>query len=503
MADKIKENFYLILIIYTLLFSLAVKLAVVISFNFPYSYDEIIVTEVSKQPLPKLLDTVLAEPHPPGFYLFLKLFPVDNIMLTRILLIALFYAGVAAALFCGYKSKIIRRYGMEVGIILFFSTLPFFVVPSYAKQDTVSLLLLLPTLFLLLNYSESKRQKTLTLAVILIFMQFFIGYVYFVYSFVMLLITILSSDSFSKIFFKKNWYLFLFGLPSLLYLLTYFPAQLSSNLHRFRWLEDVPSGIFIWLGRNLVYAQDTYAGVVDLIVIVFLFILFKAISKRIANTPIFYRDIILMFFFVTALVSYIFGWFRIPRYSITVLFLALVIVGNYIRKFLDRRRYMYILLIVVFLQTISTAFMYSSHIQEEKKYLDITNVFREVMKDGTTKIGFLTPHPNSAFVLRKSFPKEIAIVPVSPVVNFYVDPGEINRNLLLVEGAPLDLSVEDLVELLKSKELNSYVYMFSESSHYYDPSLKLFTALSSLCDIRKVYEATGFQIIYFNNCKRV
>src|SRR5690349_17234814 len=45
-----------------------------ISRNIPYNYDEYLLTEISKEPLPIMLDTIRFEPHPIGFYLLLKTF---------------------------------------------------------------------------------------------------------------------------------------------------------------------------------------------------------------------------------------------------------------------------------------------------------------------------------------------------------------------------------------------------------------------------------------------
>jgi hypothetical protein len=502
-VDKLKENANLLLIIYTLAFSLIERIVVLVSFNARYFYDETIVTEISKQPLKKLLDTVLAEPHPPGFYLFLKLFPVDHILATRISLYAFFFAGIIAILAYGYKSGVIKRHNMEVGIILFFCMSAFYSVSFSVKQDIVSLLLFLLTLFLLLNYRENRKQKLLTGAALLILIQFFFGYAYFVYSFGMLLVAVFSAEKINKWFLRKNWYLLLFGLPILFYLLFYFPIQFQNNLHRFKWLEDSTNGMVAWLGANLLSNQVTFAGITDLMVIIFLAILFSAISKRISSVTTFYKDTLLMFFFMTVVVSYLLGWFRVPRYSIPSFFLAWIIIGNVLRKYLDKKYGYYILVIVViWFQTISGSLLYYGVSREEKFYTAISDTFNELSQSGKTKIGFLTSHPNSAFVLKKNFSKEVTLIPISPVANFNWDLEEIDKKLLLTEGVPLSMPVEECMSAIKSKGMDSYLYLFFKSNSYYDRSFTLITALSTLCDIEKVYEVGGSQLIYFNNCQK-
>jgi hypothetical protein len=504
-VDRLNENTNLLLIVYTLTLSLIERIVIFVSLNTRYLYDEVIVTEISKQPLRKLLDTVSSEPHPPGFYLFLKLFPVDNVLATRISLCALFFVSITAILIYGYKSGVIKRYNMEVGMALFFCMSTFYYSSFFVKQDIVSLLFFLLTLFLLLNYHENGKQKLLIGATFLIFSQFFFGYVHFVYSFGMLLVAVFSTEKVNKQFFRKNWYLLFFSIPILFYLLLYFPTQFQNNLHRFGWLKDGASGMVAWLGGNLFSRQDIFLGITDFMVLVFLVILFNAISKRISGAKPFYKDTLLMFFFMTVVVSYLFGWFKMARYSISSLFLAWIVVGNSLRKYLDKKYGHYILIIVViWFQVMSASFLWYVADYDEKLYATISDALNELSRHGKTKIGFLTSHEISAFVLKINAPKDIAtaLTPISPVVDFNWDPEEINKKLLLKDGVPIKMSVEEVASFMKSKGMDSYLYLFFESNSYYDPDLKLITALSTLCDIEKVYSGTGAQLIYFNNCQK-
>ncbi len=123
--SKYKKFFYIdkflhLFPIFVLILSFSIKITLYKVFGTEYWYDEIITTEIGKQSLPVLLDTIKAEPHPPGFYIFLKIFPVENMSKTRFLLVSLSYLLISLITIWGYKVQVLTKYKLSWGLALFF-----------------------------------------------------------------------------------------------------------------------------------------------------------------------------------------------------------------------------------------------------------------------------------------------------------------------------------------------------------------------------------------------
>src|SRR3989344_3232294 len=119
-------------------------------FPMPYWYDEIVFISFSKQSFPDLLQTLTAEPHPPVFFLFLKLLPIDNIVLTRTILLLTTYLLSIISLMHAQHYKLLEKYNLNLGIALFFSSYTFLETSMYVKDAVISTPLVLITLFSLL-----------------------------------------------------------------------------------------------------------------------------------------------------------------------------------------------------------------------------------------------------------------------------------------------------------------------------------------------------------------
>ena len=120
-----------------------------------YWYDETILISVSTQGFFEILDTLKAEPHPIGLFLFLKLLPLNNIFITRVIITGTSCILTILALIYAYKTDLVKEYKLSVGLALFFASKTFYHITTYTKVEPLAFPFLLLSLFFLLNIFKS------------------------------------------------------------------------------------------------------------------------------------------------------------------------------------------------------------------------------------------------------------------------------------------------------------------------------------------------------------
>lgn len=130
--------------------------------KFPcYDYDETIITSISRQPLEMLIDTVKAEPHPPTFYIFLKVFNTENIIVTKIFTTIIALSLTIISFYVGEKKNLWEKHKLYPALLLITLSTGYLYSISRVKQDfiTIPLTILFFTIYLL--YRREKEIKYL------------------------------------------------------------------------------------------------------------------------------------------------------------------------------------------------------------------------------------------------------------------------------------------------------------------------------------------------------
>lgn len=158
-----KKDSLIWLVWVTLFISFIIKLIFYLQNKATYSFDELILTTISQQPLSLLFDTILSDPHPPGIYLFLKLFPVKNIAATKILITCLSYTLFSVAILIATAKGYIKKFSLSLGLIAFFSSFTFWLITSEVKQDAITFPLVLVGIVFLISLFKERKTKIIDL----------------------------------------------------------------------------------------------------------------------------------------------------------------------------------------------------------------------------------------------------------------------------------------------------------------------------------------------------
>ncbi|KKR28718.1 MAG: hypothetical protein UT61_C0043G0006 [Candidatus Woesebacteria bacterium GW2011_GWA1_39_8] len=239
---------YLHLPYYVLGFVYIVKVLILFVVKPVYEFDEVILTQISKQAPTKLLDSVSVDPHPPGFYFLLKFFPVENVLYSKLLILTLSFALFVLVIVYVYRS-FTRSRALMIGLALFFASYSFFSIPSVLKQDSLSLPILLMIFFMALKFVESRkvRREEITLINLLSLILLFLGYVNYLYAVLIIAATffVFKKDKYGqKLIFLQ---LLVFGL----YIYLFGFTQLINNTQRFSLVSEIPNSIISSLNFHL------------------------------------------------------------------------------------------------------------------------------------------------------------------------------------------------------------------------------------------------------------
>lgn len=254
--------------IFILIISLATKITLYLYFGTEYWLDENIVSIISKQNLPLLFETVKAEPHPPGFYIFLKLFAVDEVFPTRLALVFISYFLSLLALIWGYKNNVVSEYKLSWGMSLFISSYTFLELTAHIKQEILSFPILL--LFFLVTLKAIKPEEkpntgSIFLLNLLTLLILSLGYLYY-------LVAILTLISITLKFRKSLLSRFLLATQLIIftsYFVLFAREQLLLNATRFSWHNQNYNSF--WRALSIHLIGYSFNGVFsDVLVLIFI-----------------------------------------------------------------------------------------------------------------------------------------------------------------------------------------------------------------------------------------
>jgi hypothetical protein len=206
-------------------------------------HDEFVVSEISRQPLPAMLESVKYDPHPPLFYFLIG--KMDSIEVWKQRVVVYYLATLILCLAFLISRKTIEKNNLYLFCFLtIFSQVSLSIMTSL-KQDSLSV----PLLFLCSSIALSirgKDRKSNIIMLCLLTVQMLVGYINYFWTLLFLLILE---------FYKKDRTYALSIIVSLVifgaYFLLFGYEQLINNLTRFSWLEMYPNSIVEAVQRQI------------------------------------------------------------------------------------------------------------------------------------------------------------------------------------------------------------------------------------------------------------
>lgn len=451
--------------IYLLLILLGIyKAAVILLTGQYYSFDETIVTSIASQPFAKMFNTISYEPHPPGFYLLLKILPSQK-PITQVSLIALNTALFATAIWYAHKNKVIKHYKIFWGILIFLTSNIFLHTSARVKQDIISVPIFLLSLFALLGLAKAKLQrnkiKYLRTQFFSSLILLFTGYLYFLIS---TLLFIISSLKYQVKVTLRYW--LIFATTLLFYWELLLKIQIENNLSCFTWVHHAPNSLSKILYTSFYgYALsqlEIFTSIFTLM-LVFLFFVGLLLLKN-KRTQI----IILSITIVSTAVFYIFKLYVRPRYVIFLTILVSFGVGKALNKLSLKTQLKLVFVLVVF-----------------------------------SLPSLLTNHPIASYVNALQYPiNPIKLIPFSASANYNKKFTNIDAETLSLEGKTIDKNNQTILPLLKQTKSNAWIYyhQITKQQEYYDPNMILLHQLEDNCYLKATKSDDYGKMYLFSDC---
>lgn len=218
-------------LVFFIVISFLVK-SLISSTTLYHNFDETIITQISSLPLTQLINTITHEPHPPLFYLIIKLISLTHLPLCFSLSLINFFI-VFLTLYHQVTNK--HHKALTITVLIFTSTFSYLLTSTQIKPQIIStpLLLYSLTLTISIHQSQSIRVKHLFLkSTFILLTLFFINYLDFLYAFLAFFIISIQKYPQRSLTTTLN---LLF--PTTLYLLTFGHLQLTNNQNRFHWVN--------------------------------------------------------------------------------------------------------------------------------------------------------------------------------------------------------------------------------------------------------------------------
>ena len=489
--------------------NLVVKLVILLSMQPMYWFDEIALSLISKSPAPEIFDVVLSERfHPPGFYFFLKLLPLDNMVLSKIIITVISYSIVFAALIYANKNSLIVKYKLKYGLLLFFCSFLFLTMSSDLKQDAISFPLALAIFFMLLKFSKSKKLKPketiiYTLLAIALFFTAYVNY-FFVLAGALGIFFVIRRDGLLKKSLMTQAFL----------LMVYFPYGISQYLtakERSYWTFGFNNSFFENVEISLSgMSLSGFAGDLVLLTILLLVALFVTNYKKYMPFSFGARNMFTVWaaiLLVSLPVLYFHRFFIVPRYSSFVFFLISIFFGWGMVELTKKLQKQAVVSMLTCLLLLLSFASYANRIKKTSSQVDFiaSNVSKQ-SEEGI--VGFLSDHHHLPLIYKLWFFKDNAnLVPLNAYnPNAFVDVGQITKESQTYEKMERVSDVNYIANRLEENDLKKIMFLDIpyENESNLDRHNQILQALQNICNLEEVIlpQESGIQMRYYSfaNC---
>jgi hypothetical protein len=479
--------------------SLLLKLLIITLLKPDYWYDEILLSLISRNSVPQLFNTVLAEwLHPPGFTLFLKILNTDNQVQSKVIITIISLLIVFVATLYAKKKLILSKY--TTGLALFFSSYTFFLITSDIKQDALTFPLLLCIFFIAESIitQQKLKCKTAILLFILLSTLLMIGYINYFFGFLLIL--------FATFKIKERFNSLVLLTSQIVIGVSYFPYfmnQYITSKENAIWSYIYPNSIIYALTTSIT-GMDSNGFISDLYLVAMMtFLIFGIYSIQKKDEYITLKQIgafclLLVPFF------YILRIFTISRYVAFPFFLICLFAGvglDYLAKRLKMRSLQFA--IIIFLFGMSTIVHTTRVKMINTADKNLNNLIEE--NSNIKDIGFVTD--NHMFPLAYKlwfFPTDSHLIPINAFhPNFLADKTAVSKETQTLEDRNKTNDPEEIKKLLVQNNLHTYlfVYLKDEFKNPYKRQDAILATFLKSCDTSKLYTINNSQLAYiFDNC---
>jgi len=489
----LRENFLYVLV----MFNLFVFSAVLISEGSGYWYDEIITTEISRETTETLINNIYGEPHPPGFYFLLKVFPVNNQALTRLYILLLSHLLLMLSIFFATKTEVITKYNLQYGFAVLVAS-PFWIgLSSSVKQDSLSIPLLIFAMLLGLHQIKTKSHKSFMALALVTILSLSIGYVNFIKACVVLVLSFFIKPTRLKAYIISS-----VLLVSLIFISVFGYKQLLANIGRFTWQKDHYQGIVSIIYYSIGGTASTKGTLflADIIFILSIAFILAAKNKIVENKKFImaYLALLTVYIFVIGVAS--------NRYIVEVLLIYVVFIGWGLKNIAGKlngkkRRIVYFIFALFYINgVLNFLIMNQGFIAYKNQNLLIDKLV------GDKKTGIIDRHPIAAYVRKEGYFKHnsdaLPINPHEPIENY---EGLIS-SIMFLDGKYTELSQQEIIQNLEKTQIDRFIYIASgtvtwvNQTTYYDPHQDTLRALNSYCKYKDLGIIEDNFLITFEGC---
>lgn len=324
-----------------------------------FSYDEMVVWEISRLDLQDLIHTVYAEPHPIGFYVFLKLLPADPVF-SRVAITIASYFLIFLSVLLAQKEGLFKKLPLKNGVLVYLASFSFLTITIDLKQDSLSFPLILTAV--VIAAKKDRSYKKILLLQIILSTLLFIGYINYAWA--------ISSVILIFMYQRKAKSIPLIAAPQIILVTIYYKlfleSQIAFNLNRFEWTNrysNMPfQSLIIHLFGTLGFAET----VASLFIVGALVFQLKSLWQ---NSRLF----VLWTIFIL-LIPAIAEWYVRPRYVAFPLFVATLCAGATLQKVLNKK--WSAVLIVALMSWTLPNYMASKH--------NTTTIYRQIAEHVST-----------------------------------------------------------------------------------------------------------------------
>lgn len=489
------------LLFFALLVGFGVRLFISILKTLPLWYDEIIFISFSKQPFLLLLETLSAEPHPPGFFLFLKLFPVENILATRLLLLGMSYALLAIGVVYAYKTKLVDHAKLSWGLLLFLTSYSFYSATMYVRDRSISIPLAFIMLLMALNivrdpqkYSSTRHMSMLGVLMVVVMVM----------SYDVFLFLIVATISIGIYVRNKSIVLMhaFVGFAGVLYTMLYGAGQLMGNADRSIWFSYVYNSLFHSFYKHIAgvlpfsFMTDIAVGIYIVLIGVGLYVQYK---KK--PSPVVAGIFFLMICW--SILSYVLHLFPRPHY-VALLYLLVSIIAGWGMIRIAHKKLQYALFVILAIVGFSA---YMLDIQRTRTlYTNLPRIIGDSIEGEKEPYGLLSTAPLMPYVLKiEYFPEEKRLIPLQIMTEKHLGADSITVDHLSADTV-FDsgvLTADEISRRLGVFGLQNILYYSSPFTNTYavDYSQATLLVLAASCEERGVQKITDTQYLYtFRNC---
>lgn len=478
-------------------------------FSLFYNFDEYVVTLVGLQKFPLFFNTLLSEPHPPGFYLIIKffslVFPPPVLLKVALKLTSAILLSLSLSYFYINK-KIFAKLQLEWGVVFILLSNSLLIIMSNLKQDLITVPIFFLIFFIALtevvtqNFSLKREVSLVILATLL----FFTGYLNYFFAFSW--ITACQLTNWPTL--KKNWKpKLMLWLTHLLVLITYIGIfgfhQWQINQTRFDWVSHQSNSLINTFSLHIsgLAPGETLADACFISISTFiLYALYKR-NALLSNKDAIFKKVFLLICALSCIliaVCYYAEFFSQTRYPFP-LFLILSVLAGWGATLINKK--IILLAILISLFGIKTAVYARSNVLLQSGFSAMIENIKTHAQ--VKKYGFVSSSTSGALYIKLQFfrdnPNIIAINPSYPRL---YDVDTFGKDQLLYINVVLDQPDEKVHQIFQEYGLENIMYLNFNDQTFHDPKEQVVNVLTRSCELDSLEAITGtnLRIYYFSQC---